>query len=90
MPEAIAEGLELQEPWMEFYMNAFYECSTERREPGLPIPWTAVSVYAERYDLDGEDFDTFLRVIRDMDRHSLSKAKAENRVNSRGKPKGLR
>ena len=49
---------------MEFYMNAFFELPTERREAGTPIPWSAIRTYAREY---GHNPDHFLRVLRSMD-----------------------
>lgn len=67
LPEKIADGLELVEPWMDFYLNAFFELSTERRGPGLPIPWGRIDRYAERYGIEGPDFSQFKDLLREMD-----------------------
>jgi hypothetical protein len=32
-----------------------------------PIPWTAIDAYGRRYGYEGEDFDSLLRLIRDLD-----------------------
>jgi hypothetical protein len=68
---------------MEFYMSAFYELSSDRHDGGMMIPWTSIDRYAERYGLTGADFDTFLDVMRKMDRHAIQKGKSKG---GNGKP----
>ena len=33
----------------------------------MPLPWTVVRDYGVSLDLDGEDLDDFIKLIRDMD-----------------------
>jgi hypothetical protein len=67
MPEAIADSLELEEPWMAFYLNAFFQLSTCRRDSKSPIPWDAIDTYATRYRVTGQDYAVFLKTIRKME-----------------------
>ena len=71
LPEGLAAGLEMEEPWMVFYLNAFLELSTCREAAGLPIPWTAIDLYAGRYGVAGPDYERFLGLIRAMDMHCI-------------------
>lgn len=56
-------------PGDDFYLHAFYELSSCRQtgdSPG-PIPWTCVTQYADRRELDWDISLYFERVIRTMD-----------------------
>ncbi len=75
LPPKIAEGLELEEPWMSFYLNAFTELSTCRRSPEMPIPWEAIDSYARRYNFTGLDYDQFLGLVRTMEAKRSGKSK---------------
>ena len=62
---------------MEFYLNAFTQLSSDRSSNGSPIPWTSIDRYATRYNLRGQDFDTFVDLMRAMDRHRYQKEKGK-------------
>jgi hypothetical protein len=52
-----------------FEWEAFGALSTDRptaMDRG-PIPWGSVDRFADRYAIDGDDFDRFYRLIRTMD-----------------------
>ena len=59
----------MTEPWMVFFLDTFFEMSTER--PGgmgiMPIPASIVRQYAREYGFDGELEPEFKRLIRLMD-----------------------
>lgn len=57
-------------PGLAFYYKAFADLSSCRNmgmSGGGPIPYTAISEYAERNHMDDEDFHTLLTFIRTMD-----------------------
>lgn len=67
-------------PGLEFYMTAFMDLSSCRQigfDVG-PIPFTAVSEYASRYDITGEQFHVFWALIKQMDAAYL-KHRADSR-----------
>ena len=51
------------------YIDAFRELSTCRPSGfGIsPIPFVAIVEYAKLYGIEGEEFDDFLYIIREMD-----------------------
>jgi len=74
LPEKI-ENAPVLLPGLDVFYNAFLELSTCRAH-GMgvlgPIPWTAISAYAEYEGFTSEqDFDLFVLYIRDMDREFL-------------------
>lgn len=77
LPGDIATGFELQKPWMEFYLNAFTQLSSDRPAAGSPIPWTSIDRYASRYNVKGPDFDVFVDMIRMMDQHRFKKGQTD-------------
>jgi hypothetical protein len=61
-------------PYNQFYWEAFWDLSTER-QIGMaagPIPRSAIIAYAQEYDIVGDDFDLFYRMLRTMDGHYLT------------------
>lgn len=67
----------LEEPVMQgadsFYMRAFWDLSS-CRNIGMstgPIPWNIIVTYGERYGLDEDTLETFIYVMRSMDREFL-------------------
>jgi hypothetical protein len=81
-------------PGLEFYWRAFWELST-CRAIGMsegPVPWTAMDRYALRYELEEEDFDRFVLIMKGMDIvyikiRDVQRAKASKPVK---KPKKMR
>jgi hypothetical protein len=83
----------MTEPWMAFYIESFFELSTER-SVGMgigPIPWSSIFNYASAHEFIGSDYHTFHSIIRSMDSHYLrmkandSKRIPEANANSRKK-----
>ncbi len=68
LPDFVADEIEAHELWMDFYLDAFFELDTERRDGRLPIPWTAIDRYGTRYGVEGHDFDIFKSLMRSLDR----------------------
>lgn len=74
------------EPWMGFFLTAFYRLSTER-SVGMgvgPIPWSKIIDYGERYGFTGLSLDLFLDIIERMDSHYTAQA-AKERTGKVGK-----
>jgi hypothetical protein len=95
LPEKFIEIGEMTEPWMAFYIESFFELSTER-SVGMgigPIPWSSIFNYASAFEFTGSDYHTFHSIIRAMDSHYLrmkandSKRIPEANGNSRKKHK---
>jgi hypothetical protein len=80
----IAKGLPLPEwaereppvyPGDEFILTAFYHLSSCRQfceGPPGPIPWHHIIHYAERAELDAENTDSLVYIIREMDTKYLN------------------
>lgn len=51
---------------MAFYYNAFAELASDRTMDG-GIPWTAISQYGRRYEIEGQEFEDFAFLIRALD-----------------------
>lgn len=71
-----------------FYYEAFNDLHTTRScgfDIG-PIPWTAISEYANRYQLyDEDEFSLFKNVIREVDVAYMRFAKEKIKAKSKGK-----
>jgi hypothetical protein len=66
---------------LEFYWRAFWELSTDR-DIGMaegPIPWTAMNQYAARYDVQGDEFDRFVLLIKAMDSVYIERRSAQHK-----------
>lgn len=63
------------------YFGLYREAATCRVYSGmgqpLPIPFTAIDAVCRRWGFEGSDFQTALRVIRDMDEDELTAAMKE-------------
>lgn len=68
LPDRIVNAPELDEAF-EFYVDAFWELSTERQfGMGIgPIPITAMQAYARHYEMDDEEEFDFVYFIKAMD-----------------------
>lgn len=53
-------------PFEDFYLQAYYNLSTEKGASGL-IPWRAVIAYADEFGLDEQMKDAFTNVILFVD-----------------------
>jgi hypothetical protein len=54
---------------LEFYYMAFHELSS-CRAVGMgegPIPWTAMKIYADTYEIYDDEFERFVHLLTDMD-----------------------
>lgn len=74
VPDKFLEIEEIFEPWMQFYLNAFYELSTDRAaslDGVSPIPAWSIRAYAQDVRYAKQDFQDFRAVIRIMDAHYL-------------------
>lgn len=71
MPSSIVDAPAM-EPGNELFWRAFWELSTCRAEMQMPIPWTAVHVWATAAGLDNEDSDTLHEVVRLLDAEFLA------------------
>lgn len=74
LPPKFAEIDEKTEPWMPFFLEAFFELTTER--PGgmgmMAIPWSKIRQFAEAHGFDGESLSDFHHIIRLMDDHFMA------------------
>lgn len=60
-------------PESHFYWRAFCELSTER-QIGMgvgPIPYSKAREYAQRYELNEDEWDFFWEIIQDVDSENL-------------------
>lgn len=65
--------------WLHDTWAAFWKVGS-CRQVGMgtgPIPWTAINDYAIRYRINGEDFEDFEHIIREMDGCYLEKQRAK-------------
>lgn len=72
IPDKILQYEELL-PGLEFYLEAYLDlCSDKQFGFGEgPVPWSAIDTYAKRYDIEGDDFDRLVNVIRAADAQIL-------------------
>lgn len=80
-PKALIDRPELF-PGNEWYLEAFWELSTDR-DAGMalgPIPFSAINQYGKRLALDAEEFDTFRIMIRALDGAYLDHAEARRKA----------
>jgi hypothetical protein len=67
LPKAVMEAQEVHEG-LEIYWEAFVDLSTCRGGMGDgPIPWNQAAIYADRLEMDDEEFDDFWFYISQMD-----------------------
>lgn len=85
-PESIQNAPELL-GGLSLYYEAFFDLDTCRSEGGGRIPWTAMETYAARLGIeDGDDFDRFVYLIREMDQECLGVLKSKaNKGGTSGK-----
>jgi hypothetical protein len=72
---------------LSFYLQAFFELSSDRREALAQIPYTAIALYADRAGIAGDDFDRFKGLVRSLDGEFLT---FTNRKMERGLSRGPR
>ncbi len=53
-------------PGLQFFYSSFVELCTTRDSMG-PIPWTALHAYAQFHEMDPDEEDYFIIVMRIMD-----------------------
>lgn len=70
------------DPHLHFHWEAFGELSTERQiGMGIgPIPWSAIKAYAEEFGIVGDEFESFLHIMRAMDSEYLSQANSSHKL----------
>ena len=73
LPDFGADHVEEREPWMDFYLDAFFELDSDRNAGGMPIPWTSIDGYAQRHGILGRDFDIFKDLVRALDKAALKR-----------------
>ncbi len=88
---ALAKGRKLPE-WVNkennastaelFYIKAFWDLSTCRSfGMGIgPIPWTAIKLYSESKQLDLENEECFIYVIRQMDESYIDRVSKKEKT----------
>ena len=92
VPDKIKNAPELL-PGLDFYYMSFVELST-CRDVGMdagPIPWYSIREMGRKeYNLDDEDFDKFVSVIRGLDLtyldHQESKRKNNGEITGKSTP----
>ena len=88
IPKAIQDAPDLR-LGLEFVYKSFWELSTARPVgwgPG-PIPWTVIRDFADFHQLDQEDFEEFVFLIRAMDQAFLA-YHSEQAKKEKSKPGG--
>ncbi len=68
VPEALEDKPELEQG-LAFYWYAFWQLSTDR-QLGMsegPIPWSAIDRWSQRHDIDGDEFDRLVIMLKHMD-----------------------
>jgi len=84
VPDKIKNAPTLQSG-LEFYYTAFIELST-CRDAGMgagPIPWESIhKMGTDHLDLDEEDFDRFVQIIRGMDLTYLDYQESKGKENA--------
>lgn len=75
-PEAIQDAPDLL-LGLGLYYEAYFDLSADR---GLNdrIPWSAMRQYADWLGLEGEDFDRFVYLIKQMDEERAEVVKSKN------------
>lgn len=77
---------------LDFYWRAFWECASDRiigMAEG-PIPWSSIDRWALRYEVEGEDFERLVFLIKAMDevyiehRTKSHKKKMDKAMKSKG------
>jgi hypothetical protein len=61
-------------PHNQFYWDAFWDLGSER-QIGMgvgAIPRSAIKLYADEFDITGDEYDVFYRMLRMLDNHYLS------------------
>lgn len=79
-PAAFYEREDINPAWL-FHWEAFNDLSSER-QIGMgvgPIPRSAVKAYAEEFDIVGDAFDKFYRIIRAVDLEYLKQVNASSK-----------
>jgi hypothetical protein len=79
LPKAIANAPELN-LGLEFVYSAYWDLST-CRDYGWgcgPIPWTSIFDFAKGHELDADETEEFVHLIRSMDKAHLEHINAEN------------
>lgn len=80
IPKAL-KGKAVLSPFLSFYYNSFWELCTDRRQDGY-IPWTAIRKYCEVWGIvDPAEFDSFLRIIRAIDKAYVDHMQKEREKN---------
>lgn len=87
-PKWIEEKPELL-PGLEFYWKAFWELSTCRQVTTAegPIPWDAMYFWAEKHDINDEEFDRFVTVLKNVDNDYLKYRQKKTGLGKPIKPK---
>ncbi len=57
---------------LDWYLQAFFDLIPDRHEQTSPIPFYAMEMYAQRYGIDGDDFERFRHLIKALDGEHLS------------------
>lgn len=90
IPEGLHDAGEVR-PGDELYWRAFHDLSTCRPTSEMPIPWSAVQLWASSYRLDSETTETLHEVIRGLDAEFLEfvaeKQEKSRRTDDNGKNK---
>jgi len=65
-PDDILAHFEQREPWMDFYLQAYDDLSSDRGSSGK-VSWLATDRYCERHHFDDDFSLWFMRCIRVID-----------------------
>lgn len=84
LPERIRNKPKLFEG-LQFTLEAFFDLDSERHHGnGLQrIPWSAILRYGLHYELDEEELEEFIYLIKRMDIHLLNKLEAEQKAKAK-------
>lgn len=82
IPDKIANFPDLN-PGLDYYLEVYLDLCSDK-DVGFgegPIPWTSLDKYARRYNIEGEEFERLVQLIRIVDSELLKtkqkKAKRE-------------
>ena len=79
LPERIANAPELKQG-LNFYLQTFFDLDSERHN-GFKvgaIPWSSIKLYASHYELDKDETEDLLYIIRRMDSEHLKRVNKDN------------
>jgi hypothetical protein len=92
LPDAILNKPKMA-PGLEFIWRAFWEMSTDR-DFGMaegPIPWSVMDRYALRHEIEDDEFDRFVLMIKSLDSVYIEhRTKQQNKKMKKGSKSAIK